>query len=468
MDINEILSQPFGEAVTLLEQMADTAGDTTNADVEKYQKQYDGDHAILHIPDKTATTDEGEKTVVVNKLPVVNQQKIVRLAIAFLIGKPVQLIDGTFEDDAGDDTAKAYNSIVKLWKKTKLDYFSKSVVRTVSIETRAAELWYEETLEDGTKKIGVMLLSQKNGDTFFPIFDQVGDMTAFVRKYQVADGGKAIEHIDVYTADYTYNGTKDGNNWVVDVIPELFGKIPVVYYSQETTEWGIIQRLNDRIEKLESNHGDLDDYFGGPTLMLKGDVVKAPDKETSGKILQFTGQKGADGSWSYGDAKYLTWDHSPESMKLERETLHSQIYSLTSTPDVTFDKMKSLGPMSGVAMEMLFFDAALKALDKEELYGEMFDRRINIMKSILSIVDITLATGMEKVSVDIDFQSPLPSNLIDTINTLSVARAGQPLISQQTAVENVPFVTDPEEENARLEEEQNQNQSLLNLGESFE
>jgi DNA-binding Xre family transcriptional regulator len=47
----------------------------------------------------------------------------------------------------------------------------------------------------------------------------------------------------------------------------------------------------------------------------------------SGAILQLEGEN--------ADAKYLSWEHAPESVKLEIETLLRMIYTITQMPDIS-------------------------------------------------------------------------------------------------------------------------------------
>ena len=61
---------------------------------------------------------------------------------------------------------------------------------------------------------------------------------------------------------------------------------------------------------------------------------------------------------------------APESVRLEISTLLSMIYSTTQTPDISFDSVKGLANLSGVALRMLFLDAHLKVQNKGELFGQ--------------------------------------------------------------------------------------------------
>jgi hypothetical protein len=46
----------------------------------------------------------------------------------------------------------------------------------------------------------------------------------------------------------------------------VFGKIPVIYYTIKEPIWSIVQPLIDRMEVLISNQADANDYFASPMV----------------------------------------------------------------------------------------------------------------------------------------------------------------------------------------------------------
>ena len=84
------------------------------------------------------------------------------------------------------------------------------------------------------------------------------------------------------------------------------------------------------------------------------------------------------------EAQYLSWANAPESVKLEIDTLLRMIYTITQTPDISFDTVKGLGAISGVALQLLFMDAHLKVQDKNEIFSEYLQRRVNVLKAYMA------------------------------------------------------------------------------------
>jgi len=146
------------------------------------------------------------------------------------------------------------------------------------------------------------------------------------------------------------------------------------------------------------------------------------------------------------DASYLTWDQAPAAIQLEKDTLQELIYSMTQTPDISFQQMKGLGAsVSGVALKLMFLDAALKCLRHQEEFGEGLQRRINILKKGMSLISATVEPALS-LQVEPEFTFYMPQNDQEIINTLVTAAGGKAVMSRKTAVENNPFVVNAQTE----------------------
>lgn len=396
----------------------------------------------------------------VTRIGVPFQRIIVNRTVGFMLGHPVKL-KGYAESDT---QKKLFEMVRKTWDDNKLNYFNRKLARTVFSECEAAELWYliEEkgnfwqslwqkiksavTGSAGKFRMRVKLLSPSLGDKLFPYFDATGDMVAFSREYEAMENGKKITRFDIYTAEFSVKLKKSETGWEQDGKTEAnpFKKIPVIYYKQDYPEWHFVQSMIDRFETMLSNFGDTNDYFGSPMVFVKGELKGFAQKGERGKVLQ--GDKDS-------DARYLEWQNAPEANKLEIETLKELIYSMTQTPDITFSQMKSLGNLSGVALKLLFMDAHLKVENHLELFGEMFQRRLNLIKTIMgTIVDISLVNDVELLEVEPIFTPYMPRNVKEDIEVLTQA-TNKSVLSVQTALEYNPLANDPETELALMEEE---------------
>lgn len=450
--------------------------------IEDIKKQYDPKgHAItdkMERPDKLVVTEvlgkDTTSTVKVARLPIPMQKRIVRLAATFLCGRPIELISAAAEGKTKD----LLTVLTKTWKDNKLDYRSKKLAKLMMSETECAEIWYVEKAEDGfwtgtpneklkgtgNLKLRMKMLAPSLGDKLYPVYNAAGDMIAFGRGFTTTSDGKKLECFDLYTAENFYYFQKGSSNWeprnataqngtTKPVESNPYKKIPVIYYNQDSPEWNDVQELIERFEISISNHADTNDYHGSPTIKVKGTVAGFAKKGEQGKIIQL---EGAD-----ADANYMSWDKSPDSVKLEQENLLNLIYSLTDTPNISFEQMKGLGTFSGIALKMLFLGAHMKASDHEENFGESIQRRINYLKAALAIINTDLEEAVP-VSIEPRFTYFLPKNEQEIIEMLTTATTGG-IMSKKTAVSQNPFVEDPDAEETLLKEEANSAGALDNL-----
>jgi SPP1 family phage portal protein len=433
---------------------------TTLVALPDAQKQFDPKkHDIMDPtkrPDKVVTTDQGTGPISVARLPIPMQKRIVRLAATFLCGRPIELTV-----NAVSKQEKEMLELLKhVWKTNKLNYKSKRLAKLMMSEMECAELWYFEPAEQGywketpndnqniKYKARMRILAKSLGDDLYPVFNNTGDMIAFGRGYNIKVDGADMQLFDIYTAENIYYFSKGNNGWSPRMIKVYDGsekavivnpvqKIPVIYYSQDYPEWYDVQELVDRLEKSISNHADTNDYHGSPTIKVKGKVKGFSKKGESGKILELEGEK--------ADAEYMSWDKSPDSVKLEQENLLNLIYSLTDTPNISFEQMKGLGTFSGIALKMLFMGAHMKASDHEENFGESMQRRINYMLAALAIIN-PVYEEVSTLEVEPKFTYFLPSNEEEMISMLSTAVGSEKILSRKTAVSLNPFVEDAEAE----------------------
>ena len=169
------------------------------------------------------------------------------------------------------------------------------------------------------------------------------------------------------------------------------GKIPIVYGHQELFETEDVDALIARLEKLLSNFADTNDYHASPKIFVKGALTGFSKKGEAGAIIE-----GEENS----DAKYLAWQNAPESVRLEIETLLKFIYTISQTPDISFDSVKGLGALSGISLKLLFMDAHLKVQDKKEVFDEYLQRRVNVIKSYIGSFNLNLQNACEEMEIE--------------------------------------------------------------------
>ena len=381
-----------------------------------------------------------------------------RTASVFLFGNPIQLVP--------NEENEASKAITYLWNDLRMDSLLLNFCQTVKSETEATIIFYEAKKEDQVI-IKARLLTNQHGKVY-PYFDSYGDMTAFGWEFKTMENKKEILYLYLFTADNKYVFKQESSDWII--IHELSGKnqfkkIPVVYLSQKRPEWWEVQELIDRYEMSFSKFCDTNDYFASPMYKAKGSVTSMPEKDETGKMIKLDIVETPDGKIINSDLDFLTWDHAPEALKLEFELSKGLIYNLTDTPDLSFDNVKGLGNVSGIALKLLFLSPVLKSYWDQGKYKTAISRIINLMKSGLKNVLNKNGNTLDDLQFDVVFSSVLPENIKEVVEILTEATAGKPIMSQQTAIANNPYVKNGEEEVNKIKEESDQ-ETLLNLGES--
>ncbi len=390
------------------------------------------------------------------RIAIPAQRLICERDVGFLLSEEVKY---NIKDIVNSQQRALYEGVMSIFQDNKVSYFDKRLARELFRARECAELWYIVPTEDGTQpEIRVMLLSPLHGDLLYPHFDDYNRMDGFARKYVVRDElGNSTLHFDVYTSTTLYRYMGQGGSLVqIDAKPHGFGKIPVIYYRQEETEWEAVQPVIERLEELLSNWGDVNDYFGSPTYFFKGKMKGFAEKGEVGRVYQGEG----DGA----DMKVVSWNSAPESMRQEMANLTNIIFSYSQTPDISFENMKTLGNnTSGAAIRLMFTDPHLKAETKEELFGEMFTRRFNVVKSgyatSIAATPQRIADGLRVTPV---FTPYIPKNETEILQLINMSTQSKATMSQADGVRLNPLVSNPEETLRQLQEE-SKSEAALNL-----
>lgn len=421
----------------------------------------------IDVDDVNTTTDvvaEGYRIEKVARISLAIQKLIIKRAVAFLFGNPVAY-DAETQNENQELVMKALKRILHDVKSNSLN---RKIARAIFGFKECAELWYPTEKPNsnyGFKsqfKLRCALFSPAFGDTLYPYFDETGDMKAFSREFSRKNVDKEpITYFETYTDTEHWMWIQGGSGFeVVDGYPKpiAIGKIPVVYGYQDEFETQDVDSLIDRLEVLLSNFADTNDYHAAPKIFIKGELKGFSKKGESGAIIE-----GEDGS----DAKYLSWANAPESVKLEIETLLRMIYTITQTPDISFESVKGLGAISGIALKLLFMDAHLKVQDKREIFDEYLQRRTNVIKAFIGQFNTSLEADCDELEIEPEIIPYMLTSEIDELNYWLTANGNKPVISQEETVEKVGLTKNPQATFAKIQEETS-NENTFSIGEFTE
>lgn len=402
------------------------------------------------------TTEQGFRIEPVARIALALQKLIVKRAVAFTFGNPV-----AYDADPKTDEEKAVLAALKrALHDVKEKTLNRRVARSLYSTTEVAEYWYPVEGDEEhdlygfpTKmKFRVALFSPAFGDRLYPYFDDTRDLIAFSREFtKKTDDLTTRSFFETYTKDAHYlwaaEGTTGGTatkNWeLVEGYPKklTLGKIPIVYGNQPAVEWEDVQSLIDRLEKLLSNFADTNDYHASPKIFVEGKILGFARKGEAGAIIE--GEEGA-------KATYLSWAQAPESVKLEIETLLRLIYAITQTPDISFESVKGIGAVSGIALQLLFMDAHLKVQDKMEVFDDYLTRRANILLAYLGAANVKNKAAARRLIVTPRITPYIIEDEQAKLNTLQAANGGKAVASQKATVRRLGWAEDPDAELAEI------------------
>ncbi|WP_131535501.1 phage portal protein [Pedobacter nototheniae] len=397
------------------------------------------DKIIYPNPEKDAAgniTGKGEpKIEKVNRIGFALQKLIIKRAVSFLFGNPVVL-----DYNAESEEEKALMvCLEEILDDNKEEFLNKNVARKVFSFTEAAEYWFtvehEEHEEYGFKtsrKLKSKLFSPDQGDVLYPYFDEYGDMVAFSREFKIKKPNLETVYFETYTSEelirWKQSSLSMDGAWVQDHWEEIpIKKIPIAYARQDEMETEDIESIIDRLEKMFSNLGDTNDYHSAPKIFVNGRILSFGSKGSSNTVIQ--GEKDA-------KAEYLSWDHAPESFLVEANNLIKMAYTITQTPDISFESVKGIGALSGIALKLMFLDAHLKVKDKEEIFIPFLQRRYKIIRAYASEMNNNGFKKASKMKIKPTITPYMIADDLSAAQVLQVANGGKPFISQLESVKN--------------------------------
>lgn len=450
-------------------------------DVEKFKKEYEPDghdvmddtirkDKITREPDKVADVPvdpakgmaggmkkapaaTGKTEIVAtNRVALPFQYNIVETRVNFAFGRPVSL-----ECNPEEEQKKFLEYLKKVLKKNKIETVDRVYAREALRATRVAEHWFfvpdkpNSIYGEATPgKWRVVVWKPWDGNKLHPFYDDYGDMIAFSREFTMKDeNDNDVRYFETYTQNFKYQWRENnmgGQGWdyVEKPVPNPYGKIPVLYTDFERTAWQIVQSCIRRAEFLVSDHGDTNAYFAAPKFFLSGKINSFMKKGETGGVIN--GEVGA-------KAEILSWDNAPESIKLELEVLYRSIYNFTNTPDLSFEQMSKMTNPSGETMKMLFMAAYLQVLSDSEKWNDWQDRRINLLKSMISFVKKDFAAVAEAIEIEPKIQPFSIEDLKAKIEMLMTANGGKAMLSRETTMNMLGTIENVQEEIERIEAE---------------
>jgi hypothetical protein len=135
------------------------------------------------------------------------------------------------------------------------------------------------------------------------------------------------------------------------------------------------------------------------------------------------------------------------------------IYTITQTPDISFDTVKGIGSVSGIALKLLFMDAHLKVQDKCEIFNEYLQRRINIVKAFLKVAnkgDAEWGQAADRLIIEPVITPYIIEDEQSKVNILTAANGNKQIASRKATIQRLGWADNVDEEEKAIEAEEQQ------------
>jgi len=425
--------------------------------VEAAIKEYDNaQHEIMKLPPRIVTNKDGKivKKVDLWKIPIPYPVYINEISLVFLYGRPVKW------SQLSDDTDNAFAAFQDVIKRTRFNSKIRQCKRLAGAETECAMLFRCYRDNDGKPDVQIRVLAKSKGDDIFVRRDQYENIISAAWGYYLKDNGKTTYHYDIFTPKTIYHCTRGLIGWDIEEEENLIGKIPMIFFWQDK-EWSGVEQLINREERIASGTADTNDYFANPIAMISADNIKnMPNRDDPNKTLLIKGLQ--EGQKLDDVAKYLTWDSAPESKKQELEWLEEKILTMSFTPKISLDSLKSISQLSAKALHTVMLLADIKASKHKEQHDELLDRTANLIIAIIrNVLDIGLSAELDKLRVGHEWQEPFGDDISEAITNI-IRLKDADILSQETAVERNPYIQDNKQEMTRLQKEKEEREQKQN------
>lgn len=404
----------------------------------KLQSYYDYKHDILN-----RKNDDDSKPN--NKLVADYPGYIVNLATGYFMGNPV-----AYSSEA--DTSNEY--LQKL--KDIFDYNDEAdenteLAKTCSIKGEAFEMIYVDA--DGKTRFirvpneQILLVYDENiGPT--PIcavrYYSVSEPTAYGQ-----DEVLPITKVEVYTKNQIfYYDDYLGELTLTDQKDNLFGEVPIIHFKNNyelTGDFEGVISLIDAYDDMQSDSMNDFDYFTDAYLMLKGmDGTEDEDvKEMKNNRVILVDEN--------GDASWLVKDINDTAVENFKKRLNADIHKFSKTPDL--DDEKFSGNLSGIAIKFKLFCLEQLAVMKERKFKKALQRRNELITNMLKLK----GANYDYTEIDMTFVRNIPANLVDIATMINDLRG---VVSNQTLIAQLPFITDVKAEEEKIKQEQEENPNI--------
>ena len=322
---------------------------------------------------------------------------------------------------------------------------------------------YELLYLDEEAKIRLTELPTEN--VIYVVSDAIDEKPVMaVRIYEtdnIKQADEKLYYYEVYTDDeiITYTAQRHNENvslTEVDRVEHYFGEVPIIAYPNNKEQMGDFEgviHLIDAYNKAQSDTANDFEYFTDAYLKLTGvrlddqaiatmkenRVIGLPDKEC--------------------DVDWLVKQINDAALENYKNRLRKDIHALSKTPNLSDESFS--GNLTGVAISYKIWGMDQVVAVKERKFKKALQRRIKLITNILNMQGNT----WDWRKIEITFSRNMPQNLAELSQMVGQLKG---IVSDETLIALLPFVTDVTMELERLAEQGEGIPDLDNFGDDEE
>lgn len=407
---------------------------TRDTDIEKALKEYNPQlHDVMKRANKFI---DGDSPYITEKLPRTRERYINEVELFFLFGQPI-----VWKKDDGDDDA--YALFTDYLKDTFFNAKIRQCKRLAGAETLSALITHFHQNADGSMGTDVFVAARSTGYRIKYLFDQYKNLLVLAYGYKLFENGRNVQHWDILTAEAIFECKRSSFGWEVTRVENPTGKINAILFMQPKAWDGAEQRIK-RDEMLDSKIGDTNNYYADPIAAATADVIASlPDVDKPGRLIQMPSEK--------SQFRYIEPPQDSATRRDEKDNLNRTILFDTFTPDFSFENMKGLGTLSGVAIRNAMILGYIKRANRMEVYEEMITRYLHMTLEVLKYIYPDKRAQIEKLKISFEFSDPFPEDSTKNWQGIVTLYQGG-VMSLETAVTMLALTDAPAEEIEKIQQ----------------
>lgn len=304
-------------------------------------------------------------------------------------------------------------------------------------------------------KLKCKTYSPMDGSKLYPLFDEYGDMIAMSIEYRRKVEKEDVTFFETYTSDRHFKWQIKGKDYEPLINGEriTITKIPGVYCYRPVPIYHGLSYIREEIEYTLSRNSDIIAYNSAPVLKVAGGIQGDEKKGEARRVYRVE---------NGGDVSYVSWAQSIEALKYHVETLMNMFWTQAQMPDISFEKLASLGNIGYDARQTLLTDAHLKVGDESGVWNEFFDRETNVIKAFLKEMNKSWVKEIDNVEVEHIISPFIQNDEKAEIDKWITASGGKAIMSQLEAIKNLGLSSNPEETLKQIQSEEAVNNAVIN------